>query len=499
MAYTALPDMRIPYDNDGTLLYWGTAAAGAATQVTGPQAIEMNDHDQTMAFDATDAYTTHRLWMLPGAAGDHSALLHHGTERAGHPVAQRGGHRRQQRHRQRHRRHVGDGQPAFGVVAGLGAGAGRAGLRRVAQRHPADVLHRAEEAIRFSTTTSGTSASNPFRYYLIQLYGEAAAGAMAGSVLVYIDHDTTPGVPFTAAEDFGDMPLGTTAVRQFRLKNTSASKTATGIDIQCNDSDFVIAESASGPWVVHDEPSLAGAGRRKPDVLHPVHHTRTGCRAGTTVRPHRDDLSMPGLRLMPPPTPPLPSHVVARSLYLHVSKTATLLDSLGTPPSPDDVVARSLYVHARDASGERTARQAGNRKTRRTYSAAACTCTSTCIHDRDPTNRGNGVLYVYEAYTNGEIFPWIERIVPEEQYAGGQVEVFGDGFGATTAAEGGSARLGVYDPANVGPGLVMGVVEWSTRSPNLYPANSGVRSTRALLLTVPAEAASGMLSVEETT
>lgn len=114
-------------------------------------------------------------------------------------------------------------------------------------------------------------------------------------------------------------------------------------------------------------------------------------------------------------------------------------------------------------------------------------------------------LYLYEAWTNGEIFPWIERIRPPEQYEGGQVEIYGDGFGATEAAEGGMARLGVYDPAIAGPGVVMGVVAWSTRSPNLWPANgdgSGApppRSLPALVVTVPVGAASGMLSVEETT
>ena len=108
-------------------------------------------------------------------------------------------------------------------------------------------------------------------------------------------------------------------------------------------------------------------------------------------------------------------------------------------------------------------------------------------------------LYEYEAYTNEEIFPWIERIVPNEQYPGGQVAVHGDGFGAQPETEDGSVRLGVYDPNVSGPGLAMGVVSWQTRSPGLYPANSGVRSTAAIVVTVPTEGESGMLSVELTT
>lgn len=209
---------------------------------------------------------------------------------------------------------------------------------------------------------------------------------------------------------------------------------------------------------------------------------------------------------MPPPTPPLPSHVASRSLYLYESYSVTLLDSIGTAPSPDDVVARSLYLYESYSIWGADSPTGGEPQDAEDVLARTLYLYVSIIHDRDPTDRRNGVLYLYEAYTNGEIFPWLERIVPEEQYPLGQVEVMGDGFGATTAAEGGSARLGVYDPANPGPGLVMGVVEWSTRSPNLYPANGvgdGVtnppRSTRALLLTVPADAVSGMLSVEETT
>ena len=44
--------------------------------------------------------------------------------------------------------------------------------------------------------------------------------------IIYINHDDTPGVEYAAPEDFGDQPLGTTVVRQFRLKNASATKTA---------------------------------------------------------------------------------------------------------------------------------------------------------------------------------------------------------------------------------------------------------------------------------
>ena len=66
------------------------------------------------------------------------------------------------------------------------------------------------------------------------LYGEKIAGQTPDDI-IYINHDDTPGAEFTAPEDFGDQPLGTTVVRQFRVKNASATKTANTINIQCND------------------------------------------------------------------------------------------------------------------------------------------------------------------------------------------------------------------------------------------------------------------------
>ena len=82
----------------------------------------------------------------------------------------------------------------------------------------------------------------------LHLYGEKVAGQTPDDV-IYIDHDTTPGVEYAAPEDFGDQPLGTTVVRQFRLKNTSATKTANSINVQCNDSDFAISTDGT-TWVV---------------------------------------------------------------------------------------------------------------------------------------------------------------------------------------------------------------------------------------------------------
>lgn len=83
---------------------------------------------------------------------------------------------------------------------------------------------------------------------LIHWYGEKAAGETPDDI-IFIDHDTTPGAEYAAPEDFGDRPLGTSVVRQFRVKNVSPTLTANSINIQCNDSDFAISTDGV-TWVV---------------------------------------------------------------------------------------------------------------------------------------------------------------------------------------------------------------------------------------------------------
>lgn len=248
MAYAALPDRRMPYDNDGTLIYVGQAGNGADTVLTSGQEIELNDHDQTNAVARAKGAVnpdSHRLYFFfpeqreitgiwaqvygSGTGGSVSSLVLTGSN------------------------DTGNGEDGTWETASLPGGAPnwngsaktfdewRSGIKAVSFTGP-------KKNLRISVTGT-TNNQLTVNWVTIQLYGEAAAGAMTHD-LVFIDHDTTPGSEYTAPEDFGDQPLGTTVVRQFRVKNTSASRTATNINIQCNDTDFVIAENPAGPWVV---------------------------------------------------------------------------------------------------------------------------------------------------------------------------------------------------------------------------------------------------------
>ena len=201
---------------------------------------------------------------------------------------------------------------------------------------------------------------------------------------------------------------------------------------------------------------------------------------------------------MPPPgSLPTPSSVVSRSLYTYVTRAVYGQPSGGEPLDAEDVGSRALYLyvsrstHGHPGGGEPLDPDDVLSRALYLYVSRA--------HDRDPSDVAARALYAYVEFDSTALFPWIAKIEPVEQARLGQVAVYGDGFGASEAAEGGIVRLGLYDPTQLGPGAVMGVVSWASRSVGLYPANAGVPLEPALVVTVPVDGDSGMLSVEETT
>jgi hypothetical protein len=201
---------------------------------------------------------------------------------------------------------------------------------------------------------------------------------------------------------------------------------------------------------------------------------------------------------VPAPTASAPTthRVAARALYTYYSAGVGPGD--GNPPGPDDVDGRTLYTYY--SAGVAGHPAGGELLSADDVLARALYLYYSLGHGQDPTDVDLRALYTYEAYDNTELFPWIEKIAPTEQVPGGTIAIYGDGFGATEGAEGGIVRLGTpVDPTAPGPGTALGVVAWQTRSPGLYPANSGTPTEPAITATIPDEATSGMISVEETT
>lgn len=95
--------------------------------------------------------------------------------------------------------------------------------------------------------------------------------------------------------------------------------------------------------------------------------------------------------------------LIPRTLYTYVNRG---YDSPG-------VLARDLYVYENRGAAVFLASRSLYVYENRQFVAVA----------------GARSLYLYEAIRDGEVFPWLMRISPTEQFRGGQIDLFGDGFG----------------------------------------------------------------------
>jgi hypothetical protein len=257
MAYPALPDHRMAYDNDGTLVYYGRLADGAIATVAGATLLEWQDMDlvnpasPTWGGTGTGTDVGGVIWFFFPEQREITGqfVIYNTFGGLGSSLKFQGSN------------DTANGLDGTWELASLPGGAAawanahswRSGIKPVSFTGP-------KKNLRIVATPN--NQNNQF-FTVLHLYGEPAAGQMAHD-LVYINHDDTPGVAFTAAEDFGDQPLGTTVVRQFRIKNTSATRTATNLNIQLNDAEFVIAENPAGPWVVTINLASLGPGAESP-------------------------------------------------------------------------------------------------------------------------------------------------------------------------------------------------------------------------------------------
>lgn len=257
MPYLALPDRRMPYDADGTLVYLGSLTSGAVNLVADPEKLELQDDDFAYA-----------LISPTGISGAFTLFLFFPEQREVTGIYTRWGQ-----------------EPGSGNVAmaadgltgsndttnGLDGTWETASLPGGVPTFTNNFSWRAEiKAVSFTGPKKNirvVTAGND-RPRILHLYGEAAGGQMAHD-LIFIDQDAGTPAEFQSPEDFGDQPLGTTVVREWRVKNTSASRTATNVNLQCNDADFTIAENPAGPWL--QTIALASLG---PGVESPTYYVR---------------------------------------------------------------------------------------------------------------------------------------------------------------------------------------------------------------------------------
>ena len=258
MTYAALPDMRMPYHRDGTVMALGTSLSGvthypsgsalnyvnALNRVAGqwnPNAVIWspgNDGGRTRIWlffpERREVTALYLVWsafqndVSPNAFGYNAAMNGAGFTVEGSDDTT-------------------NGLDGSWETAALGGGAPswtdafswRPGIKPVS-------FTGGKRVIRITAATINNGSTDR---YLAQLhvYGEKVAGQTPDD-LIFVNHQDTPGVEYQAPQDFGDRPLGTTVTHTFRVKNASATKTANAINLQCDDTDFAISTDNS-TWV----------------------------------------------------------------------------------------------------------------------------------------------------------------------------------------------------------------------------------------------------------
>jgi hypothetical protein len=102
------------------------------------------------------------------------------------------------------------------------------------------------KAIRFNLpqVVSGTPKLN-----ILHLYGHKTAGQTPDD-LIFLDAQNAD-AEFAIPLDFADRPAGTSAIRQIKVKNVSATLTANNITLESIDpvDDIRLADSEDGPWL----------------------------------------------------------------------------------------------------------------------------------------------------------------------------------------------------------------------------------------------------------
>ena len=268
MPYSALPDRRMPYHRDGTIVGLQAAGADAGTPaiafaqgigayLSGVDKIELNDGDYTglsVSTAADGGFRERAMWLFFPERREVTAAYFGWTAVNG--TVGTGGFTITAIHGSTDSTNGVDGSwETASLPSGIGQSlksldGWRANIKPVS-------FTGGKSSVRFSMRND-TGGASVMQLSCLHLYGEKVAGQTPDD-LIFINHDDTPGTEFTVPEDFGDRPLGTTLVRQFRVKNASATLTANLINLQCNDTDFAISENGT-TWVVTIDIASLAAG-----------------------------------------------------------------------------------------------------------------------------------------------------------------------------------------------------------------------------------------------
>ena len=239
MAYPALPDRRMPYDNDGTVVAKGNVFDGVLGYISGADLLTINGVPSSAVSLSTGMvqhYANYAIWLFFPEQREvtaHWAWAIH-SKGAGTLLGVRGSN------------DTTNGMDGTWEAASTSettystAFDWRSNIRPISFTGP-------KRVVRFEFSPTANPYSDTLTLKAIHVYGQKAATATPDDI-IYLNGNASYAA-FSSPMDFGERPLGTTQTWAFEVKNASATKTANTINIQCNDADFAI--SADGvTWVV---------------------------------------------------------------------------------------------------------------------------------------------------------------------------------------------------------------------------------------------------------
>lgn len=251
MSYEHLTHRRMPYDIDGSAMYYKVSLANNSSydiQVSTPASsgtmAELNDEDLVNAIGSLNNYTQGNtkyinLWLFfPEKREIEAMVLGAITDTNLTIVGLEGSN------------DTTNGVDGTWEIATFPSGT-------PAVLNPISTIWRTGiKAVSFSTSYktirmllksdySGPGSYDKYIYLrYLHIYGRKAFGEFPDDLL-FTD---TSGNELGALLDWGERIEGTTTLKSFKVKNASLTKTANGVNLQLNHSDYGLSFSESGPW-----------------------------------------------------------------------------------------------------------------------------------------------------------------------------------------------------------------------------------------------------------
>ena len=241
MPYPTYPDLAIPYEFDGTVVKVLHTQNGIIKTFSDSEKLELNDEDYTPTGDLGGSMPSNYIWLVfffpekRNITGLY-ALAQRNTELASlaptdflwSPNSTNG--------------LDGDWYNAT-MPNGFNSANYDFDTWRKSVKPVSSVSGAIAVKIRFYENLQS------IRYFrVVHLFGHKTTGETPDDI-AFLD-PTAGDAEFTLPIDFGDVPAGTSSIRQMKLKNTSSTKTASNIVLSVLDPTDIIRVSLSsgGPW-----------------------------------------------------------------------------------------------------------------------------------------------------------------------------------------------------------------------------------------------------------